>query len=441
MLSSDLRILAGSEEAVDESAGLQKGLDEMIEQRSDGTVLPGSNMGSESIARSSGLEFNNLRFPYGTWDRGLKACAVIAQKSYTDREDEALASGVGLRAYRLDLPEEVNGVYDTFHVYEHLRSYLVLIPQYKCIWMFDVEALKLNFMEDCGQFVSCLKPQIPSLGYGIEGKSKKRAHKPKAEDSIQEKLYLLHMDLFGPMRIQNLGKLKLKVDIRIFVGYAPAKKVFRIYNKRTRLTTKTIHVDFEELTSMASEQFSSGPGPQLLAPGTLSSKLVPNLPPSTPVASLVLAVAAPVPADLTDSPSSTPVDQDAPYPNNDPFFGVPISEPNIEKSSSKDVIPTNVKLDELGGVLKNKARLVARGYRQEEEINFEESFAPVARLEAIRIFIAYAAHKNMVVYQMDVKTTFLNGILREEVYVSQPDEFVDQDNSNHVYKLKKAFTG
>ncbi|GKB54115.1 retrovirus-related pol polyprotein from transposon TNT 1-94 [Tanacetum coccineum] len=77
-----------------------------------------------------------------------------------------------------------------------------------------------------------------------------------------------------------------------------------------------------------------------------------------------------------------------------------------------------VKLDELGGILKNKARLVARGYRQEEGIDFEESFAPVARLEAIRIFLAFAAHKNMVVYQMDVKTAFLNGNLWEEVYVS-----------------------
>ncbi|GJR51935.1 retrovirus-related pol polyprotein from transposon TNT 1-94 [Tanacetum coccineum] len=80
-----------------------------------------------------------------------------------------------------------------------------------------------------------------------------------------------------------------------------------------------------------------------------------------------------------------------------------------------------VKLDELGGILKNKACLVARGYRQEEGINFEESFAPVARLDAIRIFFAYATHMNMIVYQMEVKTTFLNGILREEVYVSQPD--------------------
>nr|GFB70619.1 retrovirus-related Pol polyprotein from transposon TNT 1-94 [Tanacetum cinerariifolium] len=100
-----------------------------------------------------------------------------------------------------------------------------------------------------------------------------------------------------------------------------------------------------------------------------------------------------------------------------------------------------VKLDELGGILKNKARLVARGYRQEEGIDFEESFAPVARLEAIRIFLAYAAHKNMFVYQMDMKTAFLKGNLREEVYVSQPDGFVDPDNPNHVYKLKKALYG
>nr|GFD20054.1 retrovirus-related Pol polyprotein from transposon TNT 1-94 [Tanacetum cinerariifolium] len=84
-----------------------------------------------------------------------------------------------------------------------------------------------------------------------------------------------------------------------------------------------------------------------------------------------------------------------------------------------------VKLNELGGILKNKVRLVARGYRQEEGIEFEESFALFSRLEAIRIFLAYAAHKNMVVYQMDVKTMFLNGNLREEVYVSQPDGFVD----------------
>ncbi|GJS25023.1 retrovirus-related pol polyprotein from transposon TNT 1-94 [Tanacetum coccineum] len=75
-----------------------------------------------------------------------------------------------------------------------------------------------------------------------------------------------------------------------------------------------------------------------------------------------------------------------------------------------------VKLDEYGDVLKNKARVVAKGFRQEEGLDFEESFAPVARLEAIRIFLANAASKNMTVYQMDVKTAFLNGELKEEVY-------------------------
>nr|GEV24300.1 hypothetical protein [Tanacetum cinerariifolium] len=100
-----------------------------------------------------------------------------------------------------------------------------------------------------------------------------------------------------------------------------------------------------------------------------------------------------------------------------------------------------VKLDELGRILKNKARLVAHGYRQEEGIDFEESFAPVARLEAVRMFLAFAAHINMIVYQMDMKTEFLNGILREEVYVRKPERFVDPDNPNHVYRLNKGLYG
>ncbi|GJU98575.1 retrovirus-related pol polyprotein from transposon TNT 1-94 [Tanacetum coccineum] len=100
-----------------------------------------------------------------------------------------------------------------------------------------------------------------------------------------------------------------------------------------------------------------------------------------------------------------------------------------------------VKIDESGGVLKNKAQLVAQGFRQEEGIDFDESFAPVARVEAIRIFVANVAHKNMTIYQMDVKMAFLNGELKEKVYVSQPEGFVDQDNPSQVYKLKKALYG
>ncbi|GKC28260.1 retrovirus-related pol polyprotein from transposon TNT 1-94 [Tanacetum coccineum] len=98
-------------------------------------------------------------------------------------------------------------------------------------------------------------------------------------------------------------------------------------------------------------------------------------------------------------------------------------------------------MDEFSRVLKDKARLVAQGFRQEVGINFEESFAPVSRIEVIRVFIAIVTNKNMTIFQMDVKTAFLNGELKEEVYVSQPEGFVDQDNPSYVYKLKKALYG
>ncbi|GKE25212.1 putative ribonuclease H-like domain-containing protein, partial [Tanacetum coccineum] len=346
---------------------------------------------------------------------------------------------------------------------------------------------------------------------------------------------------------ENLGKLQPKADIGIFIGYAPTKKAFRIYNRRTRRIIETIHVDFDELTAMASEHSSSGPVLHEMTPATISSRLVPNPHPSTPfVPPLRNELVAPVLAVSTGSPSLINVDQDAPSPSNsqttpetqplvipndveeynhdievahmgnDLYFGILIPKVHFDQSSSSDSIHTivpvstrlqlheqalfcyydafltavepktykdaltqscwieamqeelndferlevwelvprpdkvmvitlkwiyKVKLDELGGILKNKARLVARGYRQEEGIDFEESFAPVARLEAIRIFLAFVAHMNMVVYQMDVKTAFLNGNLREEVYVSRPDGFVDPDNPNHVYKLKKALYG
>nr|GFB77994.1 retrovirus-related Pol polyprotein from transposon TNT 1-94 [Tanacetum cinerariifolium] len=82
--------------------------------------------------------------------------------------------------------------------------------------------------------------------------------------------------------------------------------------------------------------------------------------------------------------------------------------------------------------------LVVRGYCQEEGIDFKESFAPVVRMEAIRIFLAYAAHKSFIVFQMDVKTAFLHGTLKKDVYVCQPEGFIDADHPSHVYKLKKA---
>ncbi|GJX84815.1 retrovirus-related pol polyprotein from transposon TNT 1-94 [Tanacetum coccineum] len=213
---------------------------------------------------------------------------------------------------------------------------------------------------------------------------------------------------------QGLGKLKPKADIRIFVGYIPAKKAYRIYNRKTRLIIETIHVEFDKLTAMASEQFDSGPELQLMTLGTISLGLVQNTPSLTPyvpptkndwdmlfkpmfdeyfnpspsVVSPVPTATVPRPADPTGSPLSTSIDQAAPY------------------ASTSSTI--------------------------------QETQSPVISKEAIRIFIANAANKNMTIYQMDLKTTFLNGELRKEVYVSQPEGFVDQDNHTHVYKLKKA---
>ncbi|GJW06074.1 retrovirus-related pol polyprotein from transposon TNT 1-94 [Tanacetum coccineum] len=171
-----------------------------------------------------------------------------------------------------------------------------------------------------------------------------------------------------------------------------------------------------------------------------------NPPPSA--SSPVQVADTPKAVYIADSLVSTSIDQDAPSTN------------STSQESSSDVRPSHtpfelldlimliklkwifkVKKDECGGVLKNKARLVAKGYRQEEGIDFKESFAHVARIEAIRIFIANAATKNMTIYQMDVKMAFLNGKLCEVVYSSQPEGFVDPDKPNHVYRLKKALYG
>nr|GEY21139.1 hypothetical protein [Tanacetum cinerariifolium] len=117
-----------------------------------------------------------------------------------------------------------------------------------------------------------------------------------------------------------------------------------------------------------------------------------------------------------------------------------VSSPNGIKPLTLKWLFKN-KHDEENTVIRNKTRLVIQGYRQEEGIDFEESFAPVARMEAIRIFLAYAAYKGFTVYQMDVKTAFMHGSLKEDVYVCQPEGFIDVDHPSHIYKLKKALYG
>nr|GFA73803.1 retrovirus-related Pol polyprotein from transposon TNT 1-94 [Tanacetum cinerariifolium] len=294
---------------------------------------------------------------------------------------------------------------------------------------------------------------------------------------------------------KDLGKLQPTANIRIFVGYAPSRKGYRIYNKRARRIMETIHIQFDELTEpMDPVHLSTGPAPIFLTPGQIKPPLVKR--------SVSPAPAVQVPVNSVAESTLMKDNLIAPVDNN-PFINVFAPESSSDESSSGDVSLTEstyvsqtlhhlvepknfksaitkdcwfqamqdeiyefhrlkvwelvpqpdcvmiitlkwiykVKFDEYGDVLKNKARLVAKGYRQEEGNDFEESFAPVARIEAIRIFITNAASKNMTIYQIDDKTAFLNGELKEEVYVSQPEGFVDPDHPTHVYSLKKALYG
>ncbi|KAI5334005.1 hypothetical protein L3X38_024138 [Prunus dulcis] len=117
----------------------------------------------------------------------------------------------------------------------------------------------------------------------------------------------------------------------------------------------------------------------------------------------------------------------------------------VDRPSDKPVIgvkweyKTKLNLD--GSIQKHKARLVVKGYAQQPGIDFNETFAPVARLDTIRTLIALAAQKGWKLYQLDVKSAFLNGVLKEEVYVDQPDGFMTTNYEDKVYKLKKALYG
>nr|GEV86936.1 hypothetical protein [Tanacetum cinerariifolium] len=319
--------------------------------------------------------------------------------------------------------------------------------------------------------------------------------KDEAPDFIIKFLKMIQVRLKVPIRRiqtdngtefvnQTLREYHEQVGISHETSVAPSPQQNGVVERRNRMLIevartmriiKSIYVDFDELTSMAFEQSSLEPILHEMTPATISSGLMPDPPSSTlfvpplrtdwdmlfqplfnellthppsvdhpalEVIDLITKVVAPEPAASTGSPSSTTIE--AMQEELNEFERLEVWE--LVPRPDKVMVITlkwiyKVKPDELGGILKSKARLVARGYRQEDGINFEESFAPVARLEAIRIFLTFAAHMNMVVYQMDVKTAILNGNLREEVYVSQPDGFVDQDNPNHVYKLKNALYG
>src|SRR4030066_1498986 len=117
----------------------------------------------------------------------------------------------------------------------------------------------------------------------------------------------------------------------------------------------------------------------------------------------------------------------------------------VARPPKKNIIGTKwvfrKKLNEQGEVVRNKARFVAQGYSQQEGIDYTETFAPVARLEAIRLLLSYAVNHGITLYQMDVKSAFMNGVITEEVYVKQPPGFEDIKHPDYVFKLKKSLYG
>nr|GEW05676.1 integrase, catalytic region, zinc finger, CCHC-type, peptidase aspartic, catalytic [Tanacetum cinerariifolium] len=292
-----------------------------------------------------------------------------------------------------------------------------------------------------------------------------------------------------------------KAPIFLWAEAVATAKGYRIYNKRTRRIMETIHVKFDELIEpMAPVHLGTGPAPSFLTPGQISSGLPmfdEYLEPPRAKRSVSPAQAEQAPVNSTGTPSSTTIDQDAPTPiipssmyllrnlilklhhlgifvqPNHPTSILSKVEPkNFKTAITEDcwfqamqdeihefdqlqvweLVPQpdcvmiialkwiyKVKLDEYGDVLKNKAWLVAKGYRQEDGTDFEESFASVARIKAIRIFIANAASRNMPIYQMDVKTAFLNGKLKEEVYVSQCPGGIFINQSKFALEILKKF--
>nr|GEW83022.1 copia protein [Tanacetum cinerariifolium] len=257
-------------------------------------------------------------------------------------------------------------------------------------------------------------------------KAKRSSFKSKAILSLKGRLNLPHMDLCGPMRVASINGKKYILRHRVLKQDTP----------------RTSSVNRSSSPTNNSNQQDTQP----------TTNIQPTSEPSTPT--YVHA------KENNDNQPKEECLQDDEFTN--PFC-TPIQE--VDESSShsiamleehhqfnrlyvwelvdnpfgKSVIRLNWlwknKKDEDQTVIRNKARLVAKGYAQEEGIDFEESFALIARLEAVRIFVAYVAHKSFPIYQMDVKTEFLNGPLKEEVYVAQPEGFVDPD---HLKKAKYA---
>nr|GFA40095.1 retrovirus-related Pol polyprotein from transposon TNT 1-94 [Tanacetum cinerariifolium] len=255
------------------------------------------------------------------------------------------------------------------------------------------------------------------------------------------------------------GKLGAKGDIGFFIGYSADSCAYRIYNQRKKKIMETMNVSFDKLSAMAFEQRSSKPGLQSMTSGHINTARIPtnssshatNIPitsqdvnelnPNAKDHRLEQVIGEPSRPVLTRNQLRSDGDMcmyALTFKRLDVWVLVPASD-NISPLTLKWLFKN--KHDEEQTVIRNKSHLVVKGYRQEEGIDFEESFAPVSRMEAIRIFLAYATHKSFTVFQINVKTAFLHGSLKEDVYVCQPEGFIDVDHPSHVYKLKKALYG
>nr|GEX67526.1 integrase, catalytic region, zinc finger, CCHC-type, peptidase aspartic, catalytic [Tanacetum cinerariifolium] len=253
--------------------------------------------------------------------------------------------------------------------------------------------------------------------------------------------------------------MKENGDPCILVGYSTQSKGYCVYNKITRLIVKSIHISFIEIKEMsktsvandasglvsqrqkASYYDNSDPVPQL---HNVSSSADAHVPLQQELDLLFgplydeFFTACTSSVNKSSSPTNNSNKQDTqPTTNIQPTLApsthiyVHAEENNdnqAEEEHLQDDEFTNPFCISVQEVAKSSSHNIAKGYAQEEGIDFEESFAPVARLEAVQIFVAYAAHKSFPIYQMDVKTAFLNGPLKEEVYGAQPDKFVDPDH-------------
>nr|GEW86253.1 retrovirus-related Pol polyprotein from transposon TNT 1-94 [Tanacetum cinerariifolium] len=231
---------------------------------------------------------------------------------------------------------------------------------------------------------------------------------------------------------ENLDKMKEKRDPCILVGYSIQSKGYCVYNKRTRLIVESIHLRFDEIkemteTSVANE--TSGLVPKRQKASAYDNYgLIPQLQNISPSSDTIV-------------PSQQELDLLFDPLYNDFFNAVSTAEPKSIKEAMADFARIEAMQDELHQFDKLQVwELIDKPFgKNEEGIDFEESFALVARLEVVWIFVAYTAHKSFTIYQTDVKTAFLNGLLKEEVYVAQPDGFVDPDHPKKaLYGLKQA---